>query len=143
MRNLGQNNWQTEVLWNSDLWRNASKNQRNAKLFQSWVTYPLPHETDGRIWKFSNVNYCIIAILIIVPKKWWVTVNVHLLPFLLLNGEDVKMTITVLDTYDNYYVNLRRTLELPVYKVELDDDAIICIMWILVTDISDIWIRIR
>ena len=47
---------------------------------------------------------------------------------ILLNGEDVKMTITVLDTYDNYYVNLRRTLELLVYKVELDDDAIICIM---------------
>jgi len=45
-----------------------------------------------------------------------------------IHGEDVKMTITVLDTYDNYYVNLRRTLERPVYKVELDDDAIICIM---------------
>ena len=39
-----------------------------------------------------------------------------------IHGDDVKMTVTVLDKYDNYYVNLRRTLELPVYKVELDDD---------------------
>ena len=46
-------------LLNSVFWRNTSKNQRNAKLFQSWVTYTLPYETDGRIRKSSNVYYCI------------------------------------------------------------------------------------
>lgn len=39
-----------------------------------------------------------------------------------IHGNDSKMTVTVLEKYDNYYLNLRRTLELPVYKVEFDDD---------------------
>lgn len=39
-----------------------------------------------------------------------------------IHGEDAKMTITLLESYDNYYLNFRRTMELPVYKVELDDE---------------------
>ena len=39
-----------------------------------------------------------------------------------IHGEDAKMTVTLLEKYDNYYLNFRRTLELPVYKVELDDE---------------------
>ena len=39
-----------------------------------------------------------------------------------IHGEDAKMTVTLLEAYDNYYLNFRRTMELPVYKVELDDE---------------------
>lgn len=38
-----------------------------------------------------------------------------------IHGEDVPIKITTLEKYDNYYLNLRRTLELPVYKIELED----------------------
>lgn len=39
-----------------------------------------------------------------------------------IHGEDAKMTVTLLEEYDNYYLNFRRTMELPVYKVEIDDE---------------------
>lgn len=39
-----------------------------------------------------------------------------------IHGEHAKMKVSLLEHYDNYYLNFRRTLELPVYKVELDDD---------------------
>lgn len=39
-----------------------------------------------------------------------------------VHGEHAKMKITLLERYDNYYLNFRRTLELPVYKVELNDN---------------------
>ena len=36
------------------------------------------------------------------------------------HGEDVKMKISRMETYDNYYVR-RLDLSLPVYKIEIDD----------------------
>lgn len=37
-------------------------------------------------------------------------------------GEQVTMKISLLEEYDNYYINLRRTYTLPVYKVEVDNN---------------------
>ncbi len=37
-------------------------------------------------------------------------------------GEHVPMKISLLEEYDNYYINLRRTYTLPVYKVEVDNN---------------------
>lgn len=37
-------------------------------------------------------------------------------------GEDVPMKISLLEEYDNYYINLRRTYTLPVYKVEVENN---------------------
>lgn len=36
-------------------------------------------------------------------------------------GPDTPVKVSVLDEYDNYYINLRRTYTLPVYKVEVDN----------------------
>ena len=36
-------------------------------------------------------------------------------------GKDVPVKVSLLEEYDNYYVNLRKTYELPVYKVEVDN----------------------
>lgn len=38
-----------------------------------------------------------------------------------IHGYDVPMKVTLLERYDNYYLSFKGTLELPVYKVELDD----------------------
>ena len=37
-------------------------------------------------------------------------------------GADIRMNISLLDKYDNYYVNLRGTYGLPVYKVEVENN---------------------
>ena len=37
-------------------------------------------------------------------------------------GEDLPVKVSVLEKYDNYYVNLRGTYALPVYKVEVDNN---------------------
>lgn len=37
-------------------------------------------------------------------------------------GSDVPVKVSLLDEYDNYYVNLHNTYTLPVYKVEVDNN---------------------
>lgn len=37
-------------------------------------------------------------------------------------GKDVPVKVSLLEEYDNYYVNLRGTYTLPVYKVEVDNN---------------------
>lgn len=38
-----------------------------------------------------------------------------------IHGEDVEMTVSVLDEFDNYYLSRRVSLDLPVYKIEIED----------------------
>ena len=37
-------------------------------------------------------------------------------------GEDVPVKVSLINEYDNYYVNLRGTYNLPAYKVEVDNN---------------------
>ncbi|MBR2438094.1 MAG: PepSY domain-containing protein, partial [Bacteroidales bacterium] len=37
-------------------------------------------------------------------------------------GEDTPVKVSILNEYDNYYVNLRSTYTLPVYKVEVGNN---------------------
>ena len=39
-----------------------------------------------------------------------------------IHGDDVAMKVTVLDKFDNYYLSRRVKLDLPVYKIEIEDD---------------------
>ena len=38
-----------------------------------------------------------------------------------IHGEEVNMKVSVLEEFDNYYLSRRVSLDLPVYKVEVDD----------------------
>ena len=76
---------------------------------------PAYYVIEGENERYIDASYSDEIVPVNVPEK---TIEEG---FRKIHGEDAPMTITLLERYDNYYLSFKHGLELPVYKVELDD----------------------